>query len=153
MSYTHEFFEKEIIVADTIETYHINSHNDTCIFYIDANEVDRWLLKNRLEASGICGELVVISNGDEGLNTIHEYYQKHKKLPVAIIVDLQLPAMDGFKFISTIKKLPYYSQQNCKLILTSEDLVDEDLTKINELQIDHILLKPIDINALNKMLL
>jgi CheY-like chemotaxis protein len=63
-----------------------------------------------------------------------------------------MPAMDGFKFIDVVKNLPYYSEQNCKLILTSEDIVDEDWEKIKELHIKNVLFKPIDSNELMKLL-
>lgn len=153
MKYTCQFFDNQLMVKDTMETYHIHPEKDTCIFYIDDNEVDRWLMQNRIERSEICGELVAVSNGDEALIALQNYYQKYQKLPIAIIVDLQMPAMDGFKLIKNIKNLPYFSEQQCKLILTSEDLVDEDWGKIKELQIKNILFKPIDSNELIKMIL
>lgn len=39
----------------------------------------------------------------------HFYYLKTNKLPDVIIVDLQIPGIDEFKFISAIDSLPYFS--------------------------------------------
>jgi CheY-like chemotaxis protein len=152
MKYFFENNETCLVMEDTLETYHFNPNNETCIFYIDDNEVDRWLVQNRIKDSELCGVLITVSNGEEGLIAIEEYYQKNRKLPNAIIVDLQMPAMDGFKLITAIKNLPYYSGQNCKLILTSVDLVEEDWVKIKELQIRNILIKPIELAELMKLL-
>lgn len=143
-------------VEDSIESYHITPMNDQrpsrCIFYIDDSEIDRWLAKHVLETSGLCNQIVIASNGEEGIKAIAEYYIKTNKLPEVIIVDLQMPRIDGFKLISAIDNLPYFSEQNCKVILTTAGLDDEDWEKINELQIKNILLKPLDQSELIKFL-
>lgn len=140
---------------DSIETYHCSSPEEPapsrCIFYIDDSEIDRWLAKHVLEDSGLCNEIVTASNGEEGIKAITEYYLNTKKLPEVIIIDLQMPRVDGFKLISSIYSLPYFSERNCKLILISAGLDDQDWEKINELRIKNILLKPLEQTELIKL--
>lgn len=135
------------IMEDSIETYHITPSDQhtpcRCIFYIDDCEMDRWLAKHVLESSGLCSQIVTASNGEEGLKAIVEYYLKSRKLPEVIIVDLQMPRLNGFKLIAEIRKLLYFSEKDCKVILTSAGLDNEDLEKLDELHIKNVLLKPL----------
>jgi len=152
----YQITQDHSILKDSIETYHVGSsgeHASTrCIFYIDDSEIDRWLAKHILETSGLCNQIVTASNGEEGIKAIAEYYLKTNKLPDIIIVDLQMPRIDGFKLISAIGTLPHFSKESCKIILTSAGLEEEDWNRINELQIKNILLKPLDLVELRKLL-
>lgn len=153
MVYSEITSDIHIMVEDSIESYQINSFNTfRCIFYIDDSEMDRWLARYVLEASGMCTEIKTASNGEEGLKAILEYCSINSRFPDVIIVDLQMPRMDGFALISTIKAHSYYLKSNTKIILTSAGLGDIDLRKIEELQIENILLKPLDQNDLKRVL-
>ena len=51
--------------------------------------------KHVLETSELCNQIVTASNGEEEMKAIAEYYLKTNKLPVVIIVYLQMPRVDG----------------------------------------------------------
>lgn len=146
----------QCIVEDSIETYHLSPQNESassrCIFYIDDCEMDRWLAKHVLESSGLCRQIVIASNGEEGIKAIEAHYLKTHQLPDIIIADLLMPRMDGFQLISELKKLPYFSEKDCKVILISAGLDDEDREKINALKIKYVLLKPFDQEHLTRLL-
>lgn len=156
MVYSEKTFNSTSIVEDTVETYNFSlmkeQESPCCIFYIDDLEMDRWLAKHVLETAGVCKQIVTASNGEEGLRAILEYCSANSRLPEVIIVDLQMPRMDGFALISTIKSHSYYSESNTKIILTSAGLHDMDLQKIEELEIENVLLKPIQQSELIKLL-
>lgn len=152
----YQITQVHFMLEDSIETYHLTPPDESaqtrCIFYIDDCEMDRWLAKHVIETSGLCRQIVIASNGEEGINAIEEYYLKNHKLPEVIIVDLQMPRLDGFKLIAAVKARPYYLQSDTKIILTSAGLDDMDLQKIEELQIENILLKPLDQAELIRLL-
>ncbi len=71
-------------------------------------------------------------------------YEKIKKINFdLIILDIQLPKLDGFSLLEKLKK------ENIKLppiIIASACAMDSDKTKAKDFGIDTYLTKPIDIN-------
>lgn len=139
-----------------IEVYNFScpdiSKTPLSVFYIDDSPADTWLAVKILEITGVVGELLTSTNGEEGFNCILDYYAKNKKLPDAIIADLQMPRMGGFELLKKLKELPYYSEEKTTFILITAGLDEEDDQKISEMDIKHILLKPLEPEDLLKKL-
>lgn len=78
-----------------------------------------------------------------------EAYEKIKNNKYDLIVlDIQLPKLDGFSLVEKLKK------ENVKLpniLITSAHAMDSDKQKAGELEINNYITKPIDINNFLKM--
>ena len=126
--------------------------NPLSIFYVDDNPIDSWLSVAFFEHYGIANEVVTATNGVDAFKVILEYYEKNLCLPQVVIADLIMPKMDGFDFLKKVEALPFYSKELTKLILITEDMADEDIERAERLQINNVLLKPLDINELYKII-
>lgn len=133
-----------IQLDEEIHPYTSNSRSALTFLYIDDDPIDTWLSENVLLESGITGKIIKATNGIKALRILDEYYQQYNGMPDVILVDLLMPIMNGFECIERIKKLPYYSESLCTLILITEGLDIEDEKKILELEIKKVLLKPLD---------
>ena len=60
-----------------------------------------------------------------------------------IILDIQLPKLDGF---SLLKKIKEEGLKTAPIIITSAYAMDTDKSKAKEFEITHYITKPIDIN-------
>ena len=67
------------------------------IIVIDDDQLNVKLVKSRLESSGY--EVITASDGDEGLTKIQQ------ERPDLIILDIQMPKMNGYTFMIEFKKL------------------------------------------------
>jgi signal transduction histidine kinase/CheY-like chemotaxis protein/HAMP domain-containing protein len=78
-------------------------------------------------------EIRTASNGKEALSILEEFR------PDVILLDLQMPVMDGFSFLSVIRAQPEYLHLPV-IVLTAKSL-DEDERKTLETQVSKVMLK------------
>ena len=75
------------------------------VFLIDDDEVFVFLTKKVIERSGVDVELTVFSNGQEAMEHIKGIAGDESKLPDVILLDLNMPVMDGWDFLSTYQEV------------------------------------------------
>lgn len=75
------------------------------VFLIDDDEVFVFLTKKVIERSGVDVELTVFSNGQEAMEHIKGIAGDESKLPDVILLDLNMPVMDGWDFLSTYQEI------------------------------------------------
>lgn len=82
-------------------------------------------------------------NGEEGLNYIKDCMKMGKPLPGLILLDLNMPVLDGFDFLRTVKKMniPVLKQIHV-IVLTSSDS-SSDKNKVKKLGASSYLTKPL----------
>ncbi|GAA8610023.1 chemotaxis histidine kinase/response regulator CheAY2 [Helicobacter pylori] len=98
-----------------------NSPSDYVVLAIDDSSTDRAIIRKCLKPLGIT--LLEASNGLEGL----EMLKNGDKTPDAILVDIEMPKMDGYTFASEVRK--YNKFKNLPLIA-----VTSRVTKIDRMR-------------------
>ncbi len=117
-------FEKgKILIADDIET-------------------NRILLAELMTLLNL--DFVMAENGQEALLLAVEYQ------PDIILMDVQMPVMDGYKATRHLRKNP--ETQNITVIAISASTNPEDLAEVSETVFDGFLAKPVDIHKLISVL-
>lgn len=112
------------------------------VLVIDDSEDMRVLLTILLESKGYHAEFS--SNGREALRMLNSATE----LPDMILVDLQMPVMDGYSFIACQRRIP--KLQKIPVIVMSGD--DADLASRAKLNRLSVLRKPISIKSLMDVL-
>jgi len=106
------------------------------LLVIDDDQTVITFVHARLEAHGY--RVIVALNGEEGLQ------QAKETKPDLIILDVQMPSMDGYTFVQEIKKSDDLRDTPI-IILTAKDKL-EDLFKAEGIK--DYLVKPVDIKIL-----
>jgi two-component system, sensor histidine kinase len=119
---------------------------------IDDSPIDRFLATRVLETLDICSNILTTASGMGAFRIIDEYFQKQEKLPDLIMVDIQLPVMNGFEIIRRIKQESRYKEGQTQIILVTAGLDEVDMKEIEILSIGNVLFKPLDKNELLNML-
>ncbi len=84
--------------------------------------------------------IIKANSGDEALNAVREL--KQRNAPVALLLaDQRMPSMSGTEFLTAAQKL--YPQAR-KVLLTAYADTEAAISSINEIGLDHYLLKPWD---------
>ena len=84
--------------------------------------------------------IIKANSGDEALNAVREL--KQRNAPVALfLADQRMPVMSGTEFLTEAQKL--YPQAR-KVLLTAYADTEAAISSINEIGLDHYLLKPWD---------
>lgn len=84
---------------------------------IDDAELDRYVTQKFLER--INKDLIVTTfqSAEEALEIIRENTRESTSLPTIILLDMQMPVMNGFKFVEEFEKLPPDIKKNYVIII------------------------------------
>ncbi|MES2397724.1 MAG: response regulator [Bacteroidota bacterium] len=95
------------------------------VLLIDDNEIDCFINRKILESVDVTDILVF-----ESTITALEYLTQTKKIPELILLDINIPSMDGFKFIDEFRKLKIAQHSTDILILSA--FISPDIERIKE---------------------
>lgn len=95
-----------------------------------------------LVAAGIVSELHVTNNGVEGMNYLQHRIDKSYSLPEIIILDLDMPLMNGFEFIEGFQKLQFPGKSAIEIVVFTGSSNPKDKQKATALGIRHYINKP-----------
>ncbi|WQV64010.1 chemotaxis histidine kinase/response regulator CheAY2 [Helicobacter pylori] len=111
-----------------------NSPSDYIILAIDDSSTDRAIIRKCLKPLGIT--LLEATNGLEGL----EMLKNGDKIPDAILVDIEMPKMDGYTFASEVRK--YNKFKNLPLIAVTSRVTKTDRMRGVESGMTEYITKP-----------
>ncbi len=111
-----------------------NSPSDYVVLVIDDSSTDRAIIRKCLKPLGIT--LLEATNGLEGL----EMLKNSDKIPDAILVDIEMPKMDGYTFASEVRK--YNKFKNLPLIAVTSRVTKTDRMRGVESGMTEYITKP-----------
>ncbi|WP_324023696.1 response regulator [Maribacter sp. BPC-D8] len=127
-------------------------HNiQVCV--IDDDEVFQYTILHTLQAHKSVSNIMPFTDGAEAMNFFNKNIDNDIILPDVIFLDVNMPVMDGYKFMDEyIKLIAKATKKITVYILSSSvDLVDFEKTKKIKEVSDYIV-KPIRDNQLTKIL-
>ncbi len=96
------------LIDDTAETKKKTSPSDYVVLAIDDSNTDRAIMKKCLKTLGVT--VLEAANGQDGLDIVKNGDKHHD----AVLVDIEMPKMDGYTFASEVRK--YNKFKNLPLI-------------------------------------
>jgi CheY-like chemotaxis protein len=112
------------------------------ILIVEDNAQNRLLLKDLLEYHGF--EILEAANGEEGIAVAR------KERPDLILMDLQMPVMDGFAAGKILKEDP--ATKHIKIVAITSFAMVGDRERVMEAGFDDYISKPIDTRGLPGLL-
>jgi len=116
------------------------------ILYIEDNDFVRESTIELLEI--YFQNLDVAINGLEGLKQYKQFYKDNGYYYDIVITDINMPIMNGIEMIAEVRKL--HPRQNIVVLSAHDD--SDKLLQLIDLEITNFILKPIDLNKMNKVL-
>jgi CheY-like chemotaxis protein len=112
---------------------------------LEDEPADVYLLKTALKENNIVLNLHHVIDGQEGLNFLQKVGQyAHAPRPDLIFLDLNMPRMNGYEFLTAIKA----DELSCDIpviVLTTSD-AESDVTRAYKLGAASYIAKPLDIS-------
>lgn len=133
--------------------FHLISPDMKNILLVDDDNVFNFINTKMLQMSGVANEIHTALNGQEALDLLNSYYKGTSCLPDVILLDLNMPVMDGFTFLEAFKRinLPRIDDVNIIIVSSSED--PRDIARAQQFGITKYLSKPLSeerlLNALD----
>ncbi|WP_104705945.1 hybrid sensor histidine kinase/response regulator, partial [Helicobacter suis] len=111
-----------------------NAPSDYIVLAIDDSSTDRAMMRKSLKPLGVT--VLEATNGLEGL----EMVKNADKVPDAVLVDIEMPKMDGYTFASEVRK--YNKYKNLPLIAVTSRVTKTDRIRGVESGMTEYITKP-----------
>ena len=123
--------------------------NKKTIMLVDDNEADNVYHQIILRRSEAVGDVVVTESAKSAIN-----YLQHitKQWPHLILIDINMPGMDGFALVRELQKLT--PPEHCKVAMLTSSDADRDRDRASSFKlISAYLIKPLTIPSIVQLLL
>ncbi|MRX67137.1 Response regulator receiver domain-containing protein [Flavobacterium resistens] len=118
---------------------------------IEDNLIDQLVIKQLLKKILSVDEIYIANNGQEGLYWLEN--NKGISKPLFIILDIQMPFMNGFDFLDAYDKLDEDIKKENQIYVLSSTLDSDEISLINENKyVTKMLNKPFPIEEFKKTL-
>ena len=118
---------------------------DIRVLLVEDNEINQEIAVALLESMG--AKVSVANNGQEGLDILEE-----KKFDV-VLMDIQMPVMDGLTATELIRKHGRPEIRNIPIIAMTAHVMQEDKEKSKQAGMNEHITKPIDISELRNKII
>lgn len=120
------------------------------ILLVEDDQLDVIDIKRSLDKLSITYSLHVAANGEEALKYLHERdAQGRVFLPDFILIDINMPKMNGLELLEAIRANKSWEQLKCFIITTSDEAVDRKRSLM--LNVSGYIVKPLKLNSPSSM--
>jgi CheY-like chemotaxis protein len=91
------------------------------ILLIEDDKLDQMDVKRTLDRRGILYQLTVATNGEEAIKLMRDTVAGLFKPPDVILLDLNMPKMNGFEVLDKIRQSTIWSDSKVFILTTSDD--------------------------------
>jgi CheY-like chemotaxis protein len=118
---------------------------------IDDDEIFVFATRKIMEITKFCSELLVYHNGQEAFDALKPIVEKGERVPELILLDLNMPVMDGWQFLDTFTQLP--NTYPITIYIVSSSLSYEDFKKAKSYEnVTNYIIKPVTPDTLKVIL-
>lgn len=120
------------------------------VLLVEDDTVDTIDIKRTLDKMNIYYTLYNKKNGEEAVYFLkHEVGDKPEDLPDVVLIDINMPRMNGLELLQTIRATEEWKHLKCFIITTSEEKIDKEEAK--RLGASGYIVKPLKLNNPSSM--
>lgn len=121
-------------------------------FIIDDDEVYIYAIRRLIKIQNLCEELFVFTDGQQAVDYLLAHKNDGTPMPDLILIDVNMPVLDGWGFIEEFQKMDSNLTKNTKLFMVSSSIDPRDLKKAKEIPIIvKYIFKPITFDELKEV--
>lgn len=123
---------------------------DKVIWVVDDDIIYQTIINKIIEKSGVFSSHFTFPNGNEALTSLKKILEDDDTaLPDIILLDINMPVMDGWEFMEEIKKIKSDIRKDIHIYIVSSSIALEDKNKSATFSnIMGYVPKPISVNEL-----
>jgi CheY-like chemotaxis protein len=119
------------------------------IILVDDDETSNFLNNLLIRQLNIFEKVEIVKNGKEALHIVNSYQEID--LPEVILLDINMPVMDGFEFLEEFYKLKKLNSTKTKVIILTSSDSNKDLERAKSFNIAGYINKPLTKEKLEKI--
>ena len=116
---------------------------------VDDDDICLFIHRRVLDLSGYCNPAHSASNGKTALEILQHAAQGAVPVPDVILLDLEMPVMNGIAFLEAFQKLDCRNKDQIAIVLLTSSVSARDLEYARTLGVNLFLSKPLTHEALD----
>lgn len=101
------------------------------VLLVDDNETDNFIHKVVLELNNFAENIIVCDGGKAALDYLRKHEDNDSCLPDIIFLDLNMPVVNGFRFLSEFESLPLSIRSKSKIVILSSSENSRDKERVS----------------------
>lgn len=125
------------------------------VFVVDDDKIHHFIIKKLLESNNINIEPVFFENGLDAINDLKEKINNGGILPDLILLDVNMPVLDGWQFLEEFMDLKMKPTQDIliHIISSSDNRIDIEKAESFKEVIGNYFVKPMTSDAIKSIFL
>ena len=121
------------------------------LLVIDDDDINIFIIKKIVEKTGFDIEMVSRNNGQQALDYLNETIAQHKALPSLVLIDINMPVMNGWEFIEAYEEL--HIEQKVDMYILSSSVYENDIEKTKGYKaVKGFISKPLSMERLTELI-
>lgn len=92
---------------------------------VDDASIDRFLVERIVKKTSFAEEVLSFESAKDALDRL----QQNEHAPQVIFLDINMPGMNGFEFLTEFEKFPDSFKQDCSVVMLTSSLHPDDRLK------------------------
>lgn len=119
------------------------------ILLVDDEPADNYAHERLLHSLEVATEVRAVTGGLEAI----ELLSRDPPLkPTLLLLDVNLPDLDGFEFVAAFQRLPAPQRVATHIVLLTGGMTSRDMARLNELPVAGLVIKPLTREKVDNLL-
>lgn len=124
-----------------------------CVLLIDDDNINNYLNERLIKKVNITEEVRIVLNGKEAIDYLSGINEDNaQKMPELILLDINMPVMDGFEFLQAFKQLESKDKDSVIIVMLTTSTSPNDTKRLNDSGVAGYINKPLTENKLKEVL-
>ncbi|MGF1923883.1 MAG: response regulator [Bacteroidia bacterium] len=120
------------------------------LLVIDDDDINVFIIKKIVEKTGFDIDMVARNNGQQAIDYIKETIAQNSPLPRLVLIDINMPVMNGWEFIEAYESLGI--EQKVDMYILSSSVYENDIEKTKSYKaVKGFISKPLSMERLTEL--
>lgn len=114
-----------------------------CALLVDDDSINNFINERLLKKLNLAHETKIVLNGEEAVKYIRERTGEGKACPELILLDINMPVMDGFEFLQAYQKMDIPNKTSVVIVMLTTSTNPNDTERLNNSGVAGYINKPL----------